>query len=257
MIRRLRYARDLDLLVTAALAVASVPAVALAVPEPLRFVLALPLVLALPGYSLLMALLPDNALPALDRVLIGGGASLALSILVGIVLGISPLGLGPLTWALGLSLPTVVLCGVAWWRRQGGTRLPTGTTTPVALRPLAILGVTTVAVIGILVATRAIAARVEPLPPVQLWMLPAGPDTTAAMVGVRGGEPVGEYLIRLTSAGALLYEFRVTLGSGETWQELVPLTQLDRQRPVVARLYHVDDLAEIRFVVLQPMIDGG
>ena len=255
MIRRVRDAGDFDLVITLLLAVAAVVAVVLALPTPVTFLLALPLVLALPGYALLAAVMPDNSLPLLERGLISAGASIALSILLGIALAVTPLGLGPLPWALGLAGLSAGLCAVAWFRRRRVPPFPTGTSTTIGLRPAATLAIAGLAAIAILAGTRAIAAEMEPLPPVQLWMMPAGPETTDALVGVRGGEPVGDYVVRLTSAGTLLHEFSITLAPGETWQQVVALGEQDRERPVVARLYYGDDFSEIRFVVLQPPPD--
>ena len=256
MIRRIRDEGDLDLVIILALAVAALVAVALPLPTPLRFLLALPLVLALPGYALVAALIPDNSLPLLERALIAGGASLALSILAGIVLAVTPIGLGPLQWALGLTGLSASLSALAWLRRRRVPPFPTGSRSTIGLRAAATLSIAGLAAVAILAGTRALAAEMEPLPPVQLWLMPAGPETTNALLGVRGGEPEGDYVIRLTSAGALLHEYSVNLATGETWQQVVVLDEQDRERPVVARLYHGDDFSEIRFVVLQPPPDG-
>ena len=120
--------RQVDLLAVAAGAVLSLAAVLLlAAGNPLRVVLGLSLALLLPGYGVLSALLPGRSDPdngnlgSVDRLALAFATSIAVTILVGIGLSVSPVGLslGPLVAILaGLTLLTGA---VGAWRR---TRLP-------------------------------------------------------------------------------------------------------------------------------------
>src|SRR3989442_14452354 len=81
-------------------------------------ILALPLVLLLPGYTLTEALFPKRPFGAAQRLTLSLGLSLAITILSGFVLNLLPQGLGPLSWAgfLGLLIGSFSL--VAVYRRR-------------------------------------------------------------------------------------------------------------------------------------------
>lgn len=114
----------MDLLAVTAGALLSVVAVlVLSAGNPLRVICGLLLAAFVPGYALVAALLPRRGDPdngnigTGDRLALSFGSSIAVTILVGITLSVSPLGLalGPLVAILvGL---TLVATAVGGWRR--------------------------------------------------------------------------------------------------------------------------------------------
>jgi uncharacterized membrane protein len=113
---------DLALIVlwlAAAVAVISVPFLN---QTPLTVVFALPVVLFIPGYSLIAALFPKNDdISLIERIALSFGLSIAVVPLIGLGLNFTPFGirLGPIL--VSLTLFTVVMVLVADYRRS---RLP-------------------------------------------------------------------------------------------------------------------------------------
>jgi uncharacterized membrane protein len=92
-----------DLALAALLALAGVTSVALDLPVVVRLLLTVPLAVLLPGYGLLSALLPSSSLAAVERTIIALGASIGVTVVGGIVLALSPVRLGPLSWSVMLA----------------------------------------------------------------------------------------------------------------------------------------------------------
>ncbi len=255
---RQELAKHTDLFLLIVLAVTSTAAVVIGLPPAVRLVFVLPLIFFGSGYALMVAVLPAHPLPPGEQLLVAIGGSLAITIVAGLLLAVSPLGLGPLPWTLVLAAVTVVGTGVGWARRTTrgleGPRLLAG---PVPWRDVLPVALAAVAAVAILLGTRAIAAQQEPPPPAQLWMLPAADRSTNAQLGVRASSPGSDYVVRITTAGTLLAEYTLTLQADETWQSVVTLNAEERQRPVVARLFESGEELELRFVVLQPMSDDS
>jgi hypothetical protein len=247
-----------DLIAVSCLIVAALIAVTLEAPTVVRLVLAPPLVLFIPGYALIAALFPSSSLPGVERVVVATGASIGLTMLVGLILALTPVGLGALQWAAGLAFLSLLFVVIAWIRRWRLHRPGPELTMPTLRRiDAAVLILAAIGVVGIIVGTRVIATQQEETPPVLLWMLPDAAGTLDAHVGVRAGSPEGDYILRVTSTGVVLHEFRLSLAAGETWESMVALTEEDRAGPVVARLYDGTGNQELRFVVLQPPSDGA
>ncbi len=111
--------RNVDLLLACVLAaVAALLALWLDDGNIARAVFALPLVLWLPGYALGAALFPAHDLQRVERVLIGLGLSIALSVVCGFALDLTPWGLTTTTWAFALLGITLLASGAALWRRS-------------------------------------------------------------------------------------------------------------------------------------------
>jgi hypothetical protein len=247
-----------DLIFAGVFAVIATAVVVIDAPPILRAAFSIPLVLFLPGYALINALLPSKELPAVERLTIAIGASLSLTILWGFLLAVSPVRLGAIQWTVMLAAATLVLLIVALHRR-GQRHEPSPSLTIPRLRSLdaVLLAAAALSLVGVIFGMRIITAQLEEPPPALLWMLPASDGTLGAQLGVRAGRPEGGYLVRVTSAGVTLHEFRLSLDIGETWETLVAFTEQDRARPIVARLYDATGDQELRFVVLQPPPDGG
>jgi uncharacterized membrane protein len=87
--------------------------------SPLRVVLAFLALLALPGYALTLVLFPRRSdLDFADRLILCLGLSVPVIVLVGVVLNYSPFGIRPASVAVGMAIATVLLGGMALWRRS-------------------------------------------------------------------------------------------------------------------------------------------
>ncbi len=83
-----------------------------------REFLGLPLVLFLPGYSLLAALFPAKSdLDGIERICLSFGLSIAVVPLIGLCLNYTPWGIRLLPILICLSVFTFVMCGLAYMRR--------------------------------------------------------------------------------------------------------------------------------------------
>lgn len=110
-----------DLLLVMALAVA-VGAWVVLFPDaqsPVRVVLGFLVMLALPGYALMLLLFPRRSdLDFADRLILCLGLSVPVIVLVGVILNFSPFRIGPASVAVGMAIATVLLGGMALWRRS-------------------------------------------------------------------------------------------------------------------------------------------
>lgn len=154
--------------------------------QPLRWIFAAPLVFVLPGYALVAAVLGGRAMAVPERLLLSLGASVAVTIVGGVLLNLTPWGLRTPTWAIGLGCLTLAACVVALARRNAYRSVA-----PVAMeqdvsdgphdrrpmrvgvRQLVLLGVAVAALSGAVLASR-VGAIEQPAPGyTQLWMLPS------------------------------------------------------------------------------------
>src|SRR5438067_5670942 len=112
--------RSADIFVVAAITLVAT-VLALLVPPDIVFIriLTLPLVLVLPGYALTSALFPGRSLGVPERLVFSLSLSLAIAILGGLALNLTPWGLGTDSWAVLVASITLVACAVALIRRRG------------------------------------------------------------------------------------------------------------------------------------------
>jgi uncharacterized membrane protein len=117
--------RPLDLILVASLAVVTMVATLAGVNQPVaRALLALPLVLVLPGYALVAAAFPEAGRSLAERLLYGVGLSLAVAALGGFALNLTPWGLRAEAWATLLGGIALAACAIAWARRRRGDAAP-------------------------------------------------------------------------------------------------------------------------------------
>jgi len=86
---------------------------------PVRIILGFPLVLFLPGYSLICALFPKkDEMDGIERIALSIGLSIAVAVIIGLVLNYTPWGirLGPIL--LAISSFTLILAAVTATRRE-------------------------------------------------------------------------------------------------------------------------------------------
>jgi Protein of unknown function (DUF1616) len=197
----------------------------------LRTLAGLPLVLILPGYALSPLIVPSRPPslgPLLWRSMWVAGLSLAVTVLGGLLLNLTPPGLTRVTWTISLSAVTLLALAVSAWlrrrpssqdrsaqeraipRTRPGTRIAAG----YAAAALAISGTA----VGLAIAS----AGWRHSPGfAQLWLVPAR-NTPDASLGVRSGYSDAETFHLVVRSGldaVLSWDF--TLGSGQTWQRTI------------------------------------
>jgi hypothetical protein len=242
-----------DLVICSALAAVAMT-LALLAPEigPARALVALPLVLFIPGYAIVAAAFPSGRLGTTERMLFSLGASLALVALAGLLLHWTALGLRPAAWAVALGNITLVASLVALVRRW---QQPAGD----ALRPLALprfgsagltlaqagqLGLALLLVAGALLIARDGAIQQRATGFTQLWVLPdSAAQIDSVRLGVSNREPgaIG-YRLLVTASGTIIGSWpQITLGPNEQWEATVALpTDQPAAVTVEAVLYRLD-----------------
>jgi uncharacterized membrane protein len=269
--------RAFDLVAVSALAALDMT-VTLMVPEAgtARMLLALPLVLFLPGYALTAAVFPTQRTGAAERLLFSLGLSLAVAVFGGLLLQWTSLGLRPEAWAVVLGNATLMACLVALmrrWRRPAESPSPPtplshvgrgGATTPLphewakglgdggpATRRGAGLRLAHGVQLGlaaVLVGTALVVSRDGASQQAggftQLWMLPAGDasqDTMRLGITNRELEEV-RYRVLVTSNGTTVGSWPlIRLGPNEQWESTVALAAAQPHAETVeALLYRLD-----------------
>jgi hypothetical protein len=236
------------LLVTGIIAAAG-PAVAV-----LRALAGLPLVLVLPGYALSTLLLPaGSALPGhVNRVLWHciwvTGLSLAVTVLGGLALNLTPAGLTRASWAISLTVLTMVALAASAclraWRSRAGTAREVRARRPARSPSIASYSIASYSIVryrivrykvAYLVAALAVTGAAIGLAQVsagwqrtpgsaQLWLVPARNSTAAgqATLGVRSAYRQAEdFHLVLRRGTRTVGTWTFTLASGQTWQQTV------------------------------------
>ena len=224
----------------------------------IRSIVAIPLVLFLPGYVMLEALFPARVLPAIERLLVSLGTSLALTIVVGLAIAAVRVPLEPRSWVVALTLLVLALALAALFRRLrlgiSGPGLPIS---GVPRGGAVLLGLALLLAADVVLGSRLIATDQRPPAPLQLWMVPVDDQPADALIGVRAGGAAADYRLIISAAGEDIYEFDLELTAGETWERTVTFASDLREVPIVARLYEGTSAAETRWVVLQPVSDAS
>ena len=192
----------------------------------LRLLIALPLVLVLPGYAVTAAVFPRRRLGAPETIAFSLGLSLAVLVLAGLALSLTPWGMGTVPW--GIFLGVMALAAAGGWRRQhgmsgvGGTiPLPAARTAlPFAAAALIVLAALRLAIVG--------QAQQPQAGFTQLWILPApasAGNAGAIRVGIATKEPAPtRYIVRLSAGGRTLRVWPdVAIAPGRGWQATFPL----------------------------------
>ena len=247
-----------DLVLVAAIAVCALiinivgNSVVAIVDSPVRIVLGAALALFLPGYAIAQALFPTRRLGLSEQLLLGIGLSFGASILGGLILNLTPLGMNTQSWAILLSGTTLVAClaasyargqaSVEWTAYEGMGEPPT------ALRLLARQWPVLLSALALTAAAIVFArseANNDPVPIVQLWMLR---DEAAAVPTIRIG-------VNNVSSQSTGYKLRLQLKSGKVLQDWPTITvppatgwetrlelgkQMTKDEPLEAVLFRLD-----------------
>jgi hypothetical protein len=223
----------------------------------LRVVLTVPLVLFLPGYALVSAALPRFVVPTIERVLLSVGISVALTILVGTVLGWPTFGLTKATWPLALMSLTIILIVIAWARRvHSGVVGARPRFVPVPLRSALLMSLAVLIVANVVVGARIYANSQAAPVPIQMWMLPIDGEPDQARLGMNAGPDGGDFRLVVSAAGEPIHEFDVQVPAEQTWETVLVLPEETRDVPIVARMYEDGSDIESRYVTLVPANRG-
>jgi uncharacterized membrane protein len=212
-------------------------------PSILQGILALPFVLIAPGNALICAIIPGSSLSRLERFLFAIGLSLAVVILSGLVLNITPWGLQSNSWLLLLSVITLVSSVIAMWRRW---RIQSKESAPERFylppRQVLYFGM------AIVVISSALILTLTPRSPnniqgyTSLWILPGPvtqPDTL--IVGIHSQEvEITHYSLQITYNGQLKQEWSdISLTPGILWEQSITVPA--GQGLMEAVLYRIDN----------------
>ena len=242
-------------------------------PLIIGIILVLPLVLILPGYTLTQALFRKGSpgdgsdqtlfrskssgktpgvantlrfghpIGGADQFILSFGLSMAITILVGFLLNILPIGLQAISWVFSLGLVTVLFALVAlFMRRKAVAVITTAPRFRVTLPDALFLGL---AVFIIINAVWLAAIRPSGPQPsfTQFWMLPANPSTSecAVSLGVQSFEVnSAQYNLTLTVNNQQLKGnwSTITLAPQQRWVQLVPVTpEAQNDLRIEAQLY--------------------
>ncbi|SRR5712692_2043216 len=244
--------KNLDLIAAVIIAVLNVVWVLLHSSTPVvGIILAFPLVLVLPGYTLTEVLFRKRSLNAPERLVLSLGLSLAIDVLSGLFLNVLPVGLQATSWAVLLGLLTVVFSLLAAYLRRGV--LASGTQ-PLRFRLSIYQGI--LFGLAILLAILSfvyidIGVIQQPHPGfTQLWMLPkvqAGKSCDVRL-GVRSFESTSvTYRITMTMNGVPAITWpSVVLAPQEEWDRLVPIPPTAAEEVYIeGRLYRLDKPAAV------------
>ena len=219
-----------------------------------------PLALLLPGFALTEACLSRGRLGGLERFVFTVGASLAITILGGVALHLTPWGIQPRAWALLLGSVTIGASVVALGRSRPDDVAPRRArgerNGPAPVIPLALAGA--LALGAVIVATQG--ARRQPVEDFTvLAIAPLAGEPAAVTISVhnREGTTTG-YRLEARQAGAVTRAWpAIDLEPEERWEETVvwPTPPSD---PVEVVLYRAAAPAEpYRRVVWWPGTGGA
>lgn len=227
---------------------------------PVRL-LALPLVLVLPGYALTAALFPQREFPISQRLVFSIALSLVTAVLGGLLINLTPFGLQTDSWAVILGGVTLCACAVTLIRRRGQSIPASGwsraTYFHLRISQWFLLGLSALLICGAF-AVSIIGAEHQPSPGfTQLWMLPANGANVhnSVQLGVNNMETTPmQYHLVLNVNGKKVVEWpNFTLSPNQKWQTSFSLSQTGTtgKEKVEADLYRLDAPTSIyRHVVL-------
>ena len=215
-------------------------------PLPTGVLIAVPLVLFLPGYVLTQAFVsrwstpaPWDAMPQMwaaegqafgppDHLVISIGLSLIVDIITGLLLNLTPLGLQLATWTLFLGLHTTLFASLALtlrWRKGPVQQKAVG-------RLMTVKGWLLLAFACVVAMSALWLSIIRPPQPqpsfTQFWILQAtqADKSCAVNLGIHNFEAgTVTYRIKLTSNGKSVGTWQaIKLDTQQQWEKLVPLS---------------------------------
>lgn len=217
-------------------------------PLVVRAIGAVPLVLFLPGYWLLAAVAPEIGREPLERAALSSGISLAVCVLVGLLLNLSPAGLTRDAWVLALGGIALTGSAAAWLRNLRREAEPgLGLALSPGRRGGAMFALAGLVLIGAFGLARYTASQQSTPDFTQFWISPAGTNG-AAQLGVRNLEPSAmTYVVEVRADGELVQRWpALTVQSKQSWQTMLTASDGTPLRgPVEALLYRADDPGQV------------
>lgn len=237
-----------DLLVVIALAILAVEAIVIQANKPSGlFLLALPLVFLLPGYSVTAALFPNGGHGFPETLAFSLGLSLAVDIVGGLIINLTPQGFAPLPWTIFLVSVTCAGCAIAALNRRHRLEPTSGQSRlGLSVSQVFLLGLSVVVVASAMMIVRDQAAGPASTF-TELWSRPASADGQIAFdVGVRNAESKEmNYALKVQVGETVVYELSsIALAPGETWEKTVVLGTVGNE-DVQVFLYRMDSPSEI------------
>ena len=221
----------------------------------LRLVVSVPLVFILPGLAILSAWDPKRELGRVERFTISVALSISLTIGLGMLLALSPMGLSTGGCLLMLSVVTFAGNALALSRGAEDFRSPEGPSA--TLRPLLPIAVSLAAVallVGITLAGGTYRPSSGEL--VQLWMLPDAAETSGRVkVGAtRRVSDTSRFRLEYSqgSTTASDTQFELEPGQSMAFPVELPAGTPDTASPLTARLTGVDTPTQSRSVTRWP-----
>lgn len=239
--------KNLDLIVTIAIAVLNILWALLPNHTPvIGIILALPLVLVLPGYTLTEALFHKQSLDASHRLVFSLGLSLAIDVLSGLLLNFFPIGLQAISWSTLLGLLAVIFALlVAYLRRGAAMHVAQPRRFRLSIYQGMLFGLAiVVAILSFVYVDTGVIQQPHPAF-TQLWMLPEVQTAKSCDVrlGVRSFESTSvTYTITMTVNGSPATTWpSVVLAPQQEWDRVVPISPTATQDAFIeGRLYQFD-----------------
>ncbi|HEU5090654.1 MAG TPA: DUF1616 domain-containing protein, partial [Roseiflexaceae bacterium] len=180
------------------------------VPEALRAVVALELVLFMPGYALVTLLFPNSLRDNTMRLVVVLGSSIAIAIVCGLVMNFLPWGLTRSSWSAALGIITIVLATLGLLRIDIHRRPSISwASLKIARLPAVQLVLAGMVLVGALGVARTSALSQQHTNFTQLWMLPAEQTSIPSVrLGIRNDEPAAlTYRLQLRQGEQVLQEW--------------------------------------------------
>lgn len=212
----------------------------------LQVILALLFVFLVPGFAIITALFPRNALNAPERLLLSITTSITVDIIGGLVLNVSPWGLQSISWFALLFLVSCSAILVAWFRMGKLTqlRLPSIHIDVQATKIVPI--VLAIMIAGVALRVASTEAPSQDLSGYTLlWMLPATNDNPGNLrVGIDSREfTATTYRLEVKADGRPVYEWpSIQLTPEQSWESVIDLARagIAGSSVIEADLYRLD-----------------
>ncbi len=250
-----------DLLVVIAVALLSLAvAVVSRGPNPALTAVTLPLVLFLPGYALVAALLPARYLGFPERVALSLGVSVALTVMGGLLLHALRIPLGGASWRILLAGLTLAPAGYGLFRRARGDQSPVGSLAAQMTMREALLFSAGALVVGLALGLGGLGIANAPGEPfTELWALGEQAGARSVVrVGLTNdeGRPM-TYRVAVQAGDRLLAEWpEITLSTGGRWGAEATVPQALLGQEITVRAYRAEDADDQPYRSARLRVDG-
>jgi hypothetical protein len=211
------------------------------------------MVLVLPGYTISSALFTFMSRPA--RILLSLGLSITIDVIGAMMLNLTPWGLQPFTWAVFLSITTLLGClGLAFVVTLDNDDAHSTTTIGKSSSPLFFVIAAALVFVSIFIARSISSGGSTDF--TQLWATPVSDASQDAVsLGIRNLTQVEQHFsLFVEIKGIRVAEWSdIVLEPDETWTSTAPLDEKPTDTIQVS-LYKLDEPGQVyRFVTLSPV----